>query len=106
MGQRVSRVLWSRVQSQQGGEPSCNPQCGRPWRKVEVIERRKTQDYARRLRELVDVATQKPSGCRSVLQDILSTHTPGALSSAFPALEAPQILRRLAFDYTPKHPER
>ncbi len=41
-----------------------------------------------------------------VVQDSLSTHTPRALSSAFLALEAPQILRRLEFDYTPKPPER
>src|SRR5687767_8577803 len=55
MGQRVSRVLWSRVQSQRDGGPVRGPQCGRPWRKVKVTERRTTQDYARRLRELVDI---------------------------------------------------
>jgi len=41
-----------------------------------------------------------------VVQDSLSTHTPGANSLAFPAPEAPQILRRLELDYTPKHPGR
>jgi hypothetical protein len=98
-------MLWLRVQSQRDGGPVRGPQCGRPWRKVEVPERRTTQDYARRLRELVDVDHLEAERIR-VVQDSLSTHTPGALSLAFLAPEAPQILRRLEFDYTPKHPRR
>src|ERR671912_156527 len=38
-----------------------------------------------------------------VVQDNLSTHTPGALYEAFPAAEARRILRRLEFHSTPKH---
>jgi hypothetical protein len=98
-------VLWLRVQSQRDGGPVRGPQYGRPWRKVKVTERRTTQDYARRLRELVDVDYPEAERIR-VVQDSLSAHTPGALSSTFPAPEAPQILCRLEFDYTPKHPER
>jgi len=101
----VSRGLWLRVQSQRDGEPVRGPQCGRPWRKVKVPERRTTQDYARPLRELVDIDQLEAERIR-VVQDSLSTHTPGANSLAFPAPEAPQILRRLELDYTPKHPGR
>src|SRR4029077_18571328 len=38
-----------------------------------------------------------------VVQDNLSTHSPGALYQAFPPAEARRILRRLEFHYTPKH---
>ncbi len=74
----------------------------RPWRRVTVTERRTAQDYAARLRELVDVDYPDAARIR-VVQDNLSTHTPGALYEAFPAAEARRILRRLEFHYTPKH---
>jgi transposase len=74
----------------------------RPWRKVSVTEQRTAQDYAERLRELVDV-DDPDAECIRVVQDNLSTHTPGALYQAFPAPEAHRILRRLEFHYTPKH---
>ena len=38
-----------------------------------------------------------------MVQDNLSTHTPGALYEALPPEEAHRILRRLEFHYTPKH---
>ena len=38
-----------------------------------------------------------------MVQDNLSTHTPGSLYEAFPAPEAHRILERLEFHYTPKH---
>ena len=48
----------------------------RPWRRVTVTERRTPQDYAARLRALVDV--DYPDAVRiRVVQDNLSTHTPG-----------------------------
>ena len=74
----------------------------RPWRKVTVTEQRTAQDYAERLRALVDVA-YPDAACIRVVQDNLSTHTPGALYEAFPAPEAHRILGRLEFHYTPKH---
>src|ERR671933_2326031 len=74
----------------------------RPWRKVTVSERRTARDYAARLRELVDVDYPDAKRIR-VVQDNLSTHTPGALYEAFPAAEARRILRRLEFHPTPKH---
>ncbi len=74
----------------------------RPWRKVTVTEQRTAQDYAERLRALVDV-DYPDAACIRVVQDNLSTHTPGALYEAFPAPEAHRILGRLEFHYTPKH---
>ena len=50
----------------------------RPWRKVSVTQQRTAQDYAERLRELVDV-DYPGATCIRVVQDNLSTHTPGAL---------------------------
>ena len=58
----------------------------RSWRKVSVTERRTEQDYAERLRALVDV-DYRDATCIRVVQDNLSTHTPGALYEAFPAPE-------------------
>ncbi|HYY83139.1 MAG TPA: IS630 family transposase [Beijerinckiaceae bacterium] len=74
----------------------------RPWRRVRATEQRTAQDYAARLRELVDVDYPDAARIR-VVQDNLSTHTPGALYEAFPAPEAHRILERLEFHYTPKH---
>ena len=56
----------------------------RPWRKVTVTEQRTARDYAKRLRELVDV-DYPDAGRIRVVQDNLSTHTPGLLYEAFPA---------------------
>jgi transposase len=74
----------------------------RPWRKVTVTERRTAQDYAERLRELVDVDFPDAARIR-VVQDNLSTHTPGSLYETFPAAEAHRIRERLEFHYTPQH---
>src|SRR5918993_2697067 len=74
----------------------------RPWRKVTVTERRTAQDYAERLRELVDV-DYPDAACIRVVQDNLSTHTPGSLYETFPAPEAHRIRERLEFHYTPKY---
>src|SRR4051812_8001780 len=74
----------------------------RPWRKVTVTDQRTARDYAKRLRELVDV-DYPDAGCIRLVQDNLSTHTPGSLYEAFPAPEAHRILERLEFHYTPKH---
>ena len=71
----------------------------RPWRKVTVTEQRTARDYAKRLRELVDV-DYPDAGRIRVVQDNLSTHTPGSLYEAFPAPEAHRILERLEFHYT------
>jgi transposase len=74
----------------------------RPWRKVKVTERRAAEDYAQCMRELTDVHYPHAE-CIRVVQDNLSTHSPGALYEAFAPAEARRILRRLEFHYTPKH---
>ena len=74
----------------------------RPWRKVTVTQQRTALDFARCMRELVEVDHPQAERVRVVL-DNLSTHTPGALYEAFPAEEAHRLLRRLGFHFTPKH---
>ena len=74
----------------------------RPWRKVTVTQQRTALDFARCMRELVEVDHPQAERVRVVL-DNLSTHTPGALYEAFPAEEAHRLLRRLEFHFTPKH---
>jgi hypothetical protein len=54
------------------------------------------------MRELTDVHFPKAERIRVVL-DNLSTHFPGSLYQAFPAVEARRVLRRLEFHYVPKH---
>jgi hypothetical protein len=72
------------------------------WRHVAVTARRTKQDYAERLRYLVE--EQYPDAERIYLvQDNLNTHTAGALYETFPSAQARNILDRLEFHYTPKH---
>ena len=70
----------------------------RPWRKVKVTERRAAEDYAKCMRDLVDIHYLDAETIR-VVQDNLSTHSAGALYQTFPPAEA----RRIQFHYTPKH---
>jgi len=74
----------------------------RPWRRVKVSEQRTACDFARCMRELVDVDFPQAERIR-VVMDNLSTHTPGALYEAFPAAEAHRLLGRLEYHFTPKH---
>src|ERR1700680_1150895 len=74
----------------------------RPWRKVKVTARRAAEDYARCMRDLVDIHYPDAETIR-VVQDNLSTHSAGALYQTFPPAEARRVLRRLEFHYTPKH---
>jgi transposase len=74
----------------------------RGWRHVEVTERRTKLDWARVIKDLVDV--RYPDADRIVLVlDNLNTHTPAALYEAFPPAEARRIVERLEIHYTPKH---
>ena len=59
----------------------------RPWRKVKVTDRRAAEDFATCMRELSDVHFPEAERIRVVL-DNLSTHSPGALYQAFPALRS------------------
>ena len=74
----------------------------KPWRRVKVTDRRTKTDFAACMRELTDIHFPEAEKIRVVL-DNLSTHSPAALYSAFPAAEARRVLRRLEFHYTPKH---
>ena len=50
----------------------------RPWRKVKLTERRAAKDYAKCMRDLVDIHYPDAETIR-VVQDNLSTHSAGAL---------------------------
>lgn len=74
----------------------------RGWRHVEVTDQRTSQQFAHRMRVLVD--EQYPDAvCIRVVMDNLSTHTAAALYDTFEPAEARRILRKLEFHYTPKH---
>jgi hypothetical protein len=72
------------------------------WRHITVTQQRTKGDFARQMKELVDV--HFPAARRvHVVLDNLNTHTKGALYEAYPAPEAKRIVDRLEFHYTPKH---
>lgn len=72
------------------------------WRHVAVSDRRTRADFARWMRDLVDVHFPEAEVVRVVL-DNLNTHTPAALYAELPPAEARRITRRLEFHYTPPH---
>ncbi len=72
------------------------------WRRVEVTDRRTKADWARVVRQLVDV--DYPDKERILLvMDNLNTHHPASLYEAFEPAEARRIAHRLEVHYTPKH---
>ena len=72
------------------------------WRRVEVSDQRTKADWARVVRQLVDV--DYPDKDRIVLvMDNLNTHHPASLYEAFEPAEARRIAERLEIHYTPKH---
>ena len=74
----------------------------RGWRHAEVTKRRTNRDFARVVRELLDV--RYPAAERVVLVlDNLSTHTPAALYETFEPAKARRLVERLEIHYTPKH---
>ena len=78
----------------------CEPLRG--WREVMVSDRRTRVDWARCIKELVDV--HYPDAEKIVLvQDNLNTHTPASLYEAFPPAEAKRLADKLELHYTPKH---
>jgi DDE superfamily endonuclease len=72
------------------------------WRHVAMTERRTAQDFADCMQALVEVHFPQAELITVVL-DHLNTHTPAALYEAFPPAEARRIVRKLDFQYTPKH---
>jgi hypothetical protein len=78
----------------------CEPLRG--WREVAVSDRRTRIDWARCIKELVDI--HYPDADTIVLvQDNLNTHTPASLYEAFPPAEAKRLADKLELHYTPKH---
>ncbi len=72
------------------------------WRRVEVTDRRTKMDWARVVRQRVDL--DYPNRDRIVLVlDNLNTHHPSSLYEAFEPGEARRIAERLEIHYTPKH---
>jgi DDE superfamily endonuclease len=78
----------------------CEPLRG--WRHVRVSARRTRKDYARCVRELVDVHYPRATKIRLV-QDNLNTHDGASLYEAFAPPEARRLLDKIEFHYTPKH---
>jgi hypothetical protein len=76
------------------------PLAGR--RRVTVTDRRTKVDFARVIRELVDV--QYPKADRIVLvMDNLNTHKLSSLYEAFEPAEARRLVERLEIHHTPRH---
>jgi len=72
------------------------------WRHIEVTQRRTKIDFAKQLKELVDVHYRDAEVIRLVV-DNLNIHTPSTLYEAFAPQEARRIIQKLEFHYTPKH---
>ena len=67
---------------------------------LQVTEHRTKEDWARFIRDLVDV--YYPTAEKLVLvMDNLNTHTPAALYQVFPPAEARRLARKLEVHYTP-----
>jgi DDE superfamily endonuclease len=79
---------------------ACEPLTG--WRHIQVTERRTRQDWARFVRELVEV--HYPLAEKIVLvMDNLNTHTTASLYEAFAPALARRLCEKLEIHYTPKH---
>ena len=78
----------------------CEPLRG--WRHVTVSERRTRRDYAKCVRELVDVYYPGVEKIRMV-QDNLNTHDGASLYEALRPEEARRLLDKIEWHYTPKH---
>lgn len=71
-------------------------------RQVQVRPRRTKQDFARVIKDLVDI--HYPEADQIVLvMDNLNTHTPASLYEAFAPAEAKRLADKLEIHYTPEH---
>jgi hypothetical protein len=74
----------------------------RGWRYVTVTDQRTAIDFARVIKDLVDV--RYPEAERIILvMDNLNTHTIASLYQAFPPAEAHRLAERLEIHHTPPH---
>jgi hypothetical protein len=74
----------------------------RGWRHVNVTLRRTKLDFARQIKELVDVHYPKARKITLVM-DNLNTHRLSCLYDAFPPAEARRLIDKIAVVHTPKH---
>jgi hypothetical protein len=72
------------------------------WREVAVTDRRRREDWARFVRELVD-GRYREADKLILVMDQLNTHSPASLYEAFAPEEAKRIAERLEIHHTPKH---
>src|SRR5438093_4211504 len=74
----------------------------RGWRHVNVTNRRTKLDFARQMKELVDV---HHAGAQRItlVMDNLNTHRMSCLYEAFPPAEARRIIEKIEVVHTPKH---
>lgn len=74
----------------------------RGWRHVDVTARRTKVDFARQVRDLVDV--HYPQAERiTLVMDNLNTHRMSSLYEAFPPAEARRLIAKIEVVHTPKH---
>ena len=72
------------------------------WRAVAVTDRRRREDWARFVRELVD-GRYREADKLVLVMDQLNTHSPASLYEAFAPEEAKRLADRLEIHHTPKH---
>ena len=72
------------------------------WRHIEVTQRRTKADFAKQLKDLVDIYYPQ-ADVIPLLVDNLNIHTPSVLCEVFSPQEACRIIQKLEFHYTPKH---
>lgn len=72
------------------------------WRHIEVTKQRTKVDFARQMKDLVDIYCREAEVIRLVV-DNLNIHNPAALYEVFEPQEARRIIQKLEFHYTPKH---
>lgn len=72
------------------------------WRHIEVTKQRTKVDFAKQMKDLVDIYCREADVIRLVI-DNLNIHNPAALYEVFDPQEACRIVQKLEFHYTPKH---
>ena len=76
------------------------PLAGR--RHVAITERRTRKDWAKQIKEMLDV--RYPEACKvRLVMDTLNTHNIASLYETFEPQEAKRLAERLEIHYTPKH---
>jgi hypothetical protein len=72
------------------------------WREVAVTDRRRREDWARFVRDLVD-GRYRAADKLVLVMDQLNTHSPASLYGAFAPAEAKRLADKLEVHHTPKH---